>query len=83
MQALLQQRPGLIYAHSKDGENIWHAAAQGGHPEVCQGYAWQPIADTYGSAMGWHFCGSEVMNHVDTWFNGSAQGGHLDVSHSV
>lgn len=37
MQALLQQKPGLIYAHSKDGENIWHAAAQGGYPEVRQG----------------------------------------------
>jgi hypothetical protein len=34
MQALLQQKQGLIYAHSKDGENIWHAAAQGGHAEV-------------------------------------------------
>lgn len=34
MQAVLQQKPGLIYTHSKDGETIWHAAAQGGHPEV-------------------------------------------------
>lgn len=34
MQGLLQQKQGLIYAHSKDGENIWHAAAQGGHLEV-------------------------------------------------
>lgn len=34
MQSLLQQKQGLIYAHSKDGESIWHAAAQGGHPEV-------------------------------------------------
>lgn len=34
MQAVLQQKQGLVYAHSKDGENIWHAAAQGGHPEV-------------------------------------------------
>lgn len=41
MQSLLQQKPGLIYAHSKDGENIWHAAAQGGHPEVCMQRAWQ------------------------------------------
>lgn len=34
MQALLQQKPNLIYAHSKDGETIWHATAQGGHSEV-------------------------------------------------
>lgn len=37
MQALMQQKPGIIYAHSKDGENIWHAAAQGGHLEVSDG----------------------------------------------
>lgn len=36
MQTILQQKQVLIYAHSKDGENIWHAAAQGGHPEVSQ-----------------------------------------------
>lgn len=41
MQALLQQKQGLIYAHSKDGENIWHAAAQGGHPEVRAGAAFR------------------------------------------
>lgn len=40
MQSLLQQKQGLIYAHSKDGENIWHAAATGGHPEVSLRKQW-------------------------------------------
>jgi len=47
MQSLLQQKQGLIYSHSKDGENIWHAAAQGGHPEVCMHCAWQLCWNTY------------------------------------
>jgi hypothetical protein len=44
LQAALQQKPAAIYAHSKDGENIWHAAAQGGHAEVitAAGTVWAP-----------------------------------------
>lgn len=34
MQSILEAKPTAIYAHSKDGENIWHAAAQGGHVQV-------------------------------------------------
>lgn len=55
MQALLQQKQGLIYAHSKDGENIWHAAAQGGHSDVscaCVGMVDLATTDAVGRLSG-------------------------------
>eukprot|EP00775_Hariotina_reticulata_P008140 gene8140-8334_t len=35
---LLKQKPQLIYAHSRAGENIWHFAAAAGHVEVNQAF---------------------------------------------
>jgi ankyrin repeat protein len=34
VEAMLKQTPGLVYAHTKAGENLWHLAAESGHTEV-------------------------------------------------
>jgi hypothetical protein len=34
VEALLRKDPLLVYAHTKDGKNVWHLAAEAGHAEV-------------------------------------------------
>jgi hypothetical protein len=34
LKGLLASTPNIIYAHTKEGQNVWHFAAQGGHAEV-------------------------------------------------
>jgi hypothetical protein len=34
MRSLIQARPQLVYSHTREGENIWHFAAQSGRADI-------------------------------------------------
>ena len=72
VEALLAKDPLLVYAHTKDGKNIWHLAAEAGHTEVRDAAdlkADQALRQSTPMQLGQHNNGAQQLLYEWTGFN--------------